>query len=174
MNFILAVSEDGVIGLGSKSMPWKIHEEYAYFLQKVQDKVLVSGRKTWEILKTCPFWKHVYVLTTSSSENSHSVNEKTTFVRDLETIGTPDTTDIWCVGGRTLYEQIETLNPARVYMTTIKQKYDTHHPTIVKLSPSFFETLEKKYKKYILSYKCLFDHKTQQWVDCEFSVYRRI
>lgn len=183
MFFILAVSQDGVIGervAGRHHLPWRIPEEYEYFLQKVTSSKtrLLCGRHTYECIKHEP--NHILdtvgecvVLSRSEEEKK---GENIRFVRTLDavdavdTLDTPDTPDIWCIGGATLYDRIEELRPTRVYLTTIKRDYNTGDSS-VRLSDGFFEYLATHYRKIILTEKCLKDVRNNVWVTCEFAVY---
>lgn len=187
MLFILAVSEDGVIGIGNE-LPWRIPDEYEYFVQKVSNPrtVLLCGRRTFDCLQHEPgqLLQRVggcLVLTTSHIDTGHSTHCIAHLEHAVEFACPPE--HLWCIGGATLYERIQELRPERVYLTMVKRPYlpsslgdgDTSENThnVVKLSDQFFEYLTSHYRKIILSEKCLRDTKNGVWVPCQFTVYIR-
>lgn len=182
MHFILAVSEDGVIGIGNQ-LPWRIPEEYEYFLQKVSSSrtVLLCGRRTYECLKHEPGQLRrkvggCLILTSHSHSHSYQIENNTHCITDLrQAFEFPCPPEhLWCIGGATLYERVDELRPERVYLTIVKRPYlSAERGDIVKLSDQFFEYLSSHYRKIILSEKCLRDEKNHVWVPCEFTVYIR-
>lgn len=180
--FILAVSEDGAIGIDSTRLPWRIDEEYAYFLDKINCRpksILLCGRRTFECIeKTNPELVERCVILSSSSHSYHSCHSNKTLHSMNEVVeflqNCRDNVDetVWCLGGATLYNQIEFLRPSKVYLTRIKKTYD--NDKLVELDPTFFESLEINYRCIILSKKCLLDKKSGEWLDCDFLVYSLI
>lgn len=165
-NFILASSEEGVIGYNGH-LPWNLPEEYQYFLDKIKDAdTIVMGRDTFRALgekpiKDCPH----FILTHSIKSNTNNIH----FIsyNDLLSLDTPN---IWYIGGRSIYESIDTIQPDRVYITKVKVDIPIGDKVIC-LSPSFFDTL---YRDYILTDShdfTILDRDTDEKVDCQFMLW---
>lgn len=179
MNFILALSENGVLGENNSKLPWKIHEELEYFLRKVSHPqyTLVMGRCTFECIQRYQpeLLKQVhstYVLTNSLP--IVAPNSKIYYIRDISDIShiPNDTQNIWCIGGASLYNRIRELCPQRVYLTRIRKSYISNIDSkYVKISSDFEEYLLTAYRETVLTTKRLFDKKSKEWVDCYFLLY---
>ncbi len=96
---IVAVSEDGVIGLNG-AIPWHFKGDLQRFKRLTMGAAVVMGRATWESLpkKPLPGRRNV-VLTTRPLEG---VEHYDSVEKALAAIG--DATDVWFIGGARVYE----------------------------------------------------------------------
>lgn len=166
-NFILASSEEGVIGYNGY-LPWNLPEEYQYFLDKIKDAdAIVMARDTFRALgekpiKDCPH----FILTHSPKSDTNNVH----FISSLDIPNFLNFLNIWHIGGRSIYESIDTIQPDRVYLTKVKLDIPIRDKVIC-LSPSFFESLYRDYSLADSHDSTILDRDTDEKVDCQFMIW---
>lgn len=170
-NFILASSEEGVIGYNGH-LPWNLPEEYQYFLDKIKDAdAIVMARDTFRELGEKPLQNCPHFILT------HFPQPDTNNVHFISCLDVPEFSNIWYIGGRSIYESIDTIKPDRVYITKVKVNIPTVNipigDKVVCLSPSFFNTLYRDYNLIDSSHSTILDRDTDQKVECEFMIWDR-
>lgn len=155
MKFILACSANHIIGIDGK-LPWKIREEYQYFIDKTHGSSIVCGRKTAECFSSFENWRNVYILSHLHPIDMNRFDDS-----------------VWCVGGSSLYNRIAELQPSEVYLTYIDQTYEvTPDQSVAKLSPEFWEEISNHYTKVKEDRRWLLDKNSMCQVQCSFDVYK--
>lgn len=110
---IVAVSQNGVIGVGS-DIPWKISEDMRSFREETSGNAVLMGRKTWESIpeKFRPLpGRENFVATQGHIRRYHSGKNGVTFEHHCDTI--QELVDGWdnrrsklyCMGGAEIYRQ---------------------------------------------------------------------
>lgn len=166
-NFILASSEEGVIGYNGH-LPWNLPEEYQYFLDKIKDAdAIVMARDTFRALgekpiKDCPH----FILT-------HSPKSHTNNVHFISSLDIPNFLNIWYIGGRSIYESIDTIKPDRVYLTKVNVDISPIGDKVSCLSPSFFESLYRDYHLTESSHSTILDRDTDEKIECQFMIWNK-
>jgi dihydrofolate reductase len=123
------------------------------------------GRDTFRALgekpiKDCPH----FILTHSppSNTNIHFIS-----YTDLLSLDIPN---IWYIGGRSIYESIDTIQPDRVYITKVKVDIPIGDKVIC-LSPSFFDSLYRDYTLTDSHDSTILDRDTDEKVHCQFMIW---
>lgn len=171
MIFILACALDGTIGVDGH-LPWNIPDEYAYFLRQTRSKRVLCARKTYECIRSenlLDHFEHIYVLTHRPDDVTPRSNV-TCVKNTIGTIDTIDTKDLWCIGGTSLYNDIDTLRPTEIYLTRVYCS-DECNKNSVKLADSFWHVLRESYTCDAAETKWLWDNGSMQKVECEFLHY---
>jgi dihydrofolate reductase len=166
-NFILASSKEGVIGYNGH-LPWNLPEEYQYFLDNIKDAdAIVMARDTFRALgekpiKDCPH----FILTHSPKSNTNNV----LFISSLSSLNFLSTQNIWYIGGRSIYESIDIIQPDRVYITKVKVDIPMGDKVIC-LSTSFFDSLYRDYTLTDSHESTILDRDTDEKVECQFMIW---
>ena len=151
INIIAAMSRNRVIGINNK-LPWNIPQDLKRFklLTSANNSAIVMGRKTWDSLPIKPLPnRRNYILT---KNNFHTTFPDGLVLKDVDDIINLKKiyTNIWIIGGQTIYEQyINKPYIDKLYLTEIEETYegDTFFPEI----PSYFhKTIQGQSKMYAM------------------------
>jgi dihydrofolate reductase / thymidylate synthase len=164
INFILATSDDNVIGLNNQ-IPWFISEDLKRFKSLTTDNsdldsdsdlnVLIMGFKTFESIGCIPLPNRLNIVLTSRYEQMKNSNNLL-FLSNLSNAIyycelNKSVKNIWIIGGKQLFEAIATIKPDKVYLTRVHKlicnetNTNTDENNIVKLSDDFFSYLKSNY-----------------------------
>ncbi len=116
LNIIAACSENRVIGRAGK-LPWKITEDWNYFLNQTKGGTLIFGRKAFEEFGH-PFPdRQTIVLTRNREWTSKDIIVATSLQEGLDTAQKLEG-EIWISGGQHVYEQAMPMAD-KLYLTLI-------------------------------------------------------
>ena len=166
-NFILASSHEGVIGYNGH-LPWNLPEEYQYFLDNIKDAdAIVMARDTFRALgekpiKDCPH----FILTHFPKPDTKNIR----FISSLSSLNFSPIQNIWYIGGRSIYESIDTIKPDRVYLTKVNVDIPIGDKVSC-LSTSFFESLYRDYHLRESSHSIILDRDTDEKIECQFMIW---
>lgn len=100
---VAAVSENGVIGSGRK-LPWELHKEVERYRERVDDDVVLLGRKTFEMFDDLPGITQL-VLSRDEYDPSHATAvHVSTLTEALETARQQSVSVLYVLGGGSVYE----------------------------------------------------------------------
>ena len=148
LNIIMAVSEDGCIGVNGK-LPWNIPEELRLFKRLTTDSTLIMGRKTFESLPKKLTDREIVVLTKQAdygdgsvlvSDNIHSAVEK------ARGLGKP----IFIAGGVEVYKlacQID--EEMTLIKSTIRRRINDNNSTMIEVNDREYFTRGLVFKNTI-------------------------
>ena len=112
-------------------------------------------------IKDCPH----FILTHSPKSDTNNVQ----FISSLD-LDIPNFLNIWYIGGRSIYESIDTIQPDRLYLTKVKLDIPLGDK-VVCLSPSFFESLYRDYSLTESHDSTILDRDTDEKVECQFMIW---
>lgn len=124
---IVAVSEDGVIGLEG-TIPWHYKGDLQRFKRLTMGAAVIMGRATWDSLpkKPLPGRRNVVI----TSRPIEGVEHYDSIERALAAIG--DGADVWFIGGARIYaEAMKHVDVIDVTYVPVK----VGHPRAVKMPP---------------------------------------
>ena len=127
INFIAALTDDGVIGLDNQ-LPWHLPADLKRFKKLTIGKPVLMGRKTWESIgRPLPDRTNIVVSRDEKFEavgavTARSIGEALAEVNDAE--------DVCIIGGSELYKQLMP-RADRMYLTYVHANVagDTRFPT---------------------------------------------
>lgn len=130
LNFIVAVSENGVIGLHGK-IPWRIPGEQKYFKEVTTPHPIVMGRKTYESIGKSLVGRTNYVLTRDPSYQAPGcvVINRVQTILDLATKH-----EVFVIGGSEVFDLLFP-HVDMIYLTVVHTEYD---------GDTFFPQLDKE------------------------------
>lgn len=102
INAIVAIGESNQIALDNK-LPWHYPEDLKHFKEKVKDKTIILGRKTYESMPKS-FFKTVTPIIISSTLDTdehlaESLDDALAIARDM------DESEVWICGGVSVYKE---------------------------------------------------------------------
>jgi dihydrofolate reductase len=102
INAIVAIGDENQIALDNK-LPWHYPEDLKHFKEKVKDKTIILGRKTYESMPKS-FFKTVtpIIVSTTIDCDEHlaeSLDEALAIARDM------DESEVWICGGVSIYKE---------------------------------------------------------------------
>jgi dihydrofolate reductase len=137
LNFIVAVSENGVIGLDGK-IPWRIPGEQRYFKQVTTPHPIVMGRRTYESIGKPLPGRENYVLTRDQhyqAPGCHVIHSVRT-VLDLST-----EQEVFVIGGSEVFD-ILFPHVDKIYLTVVHKHYDGDVSFSSELDPEKWQLVE--------------------------------
>ncbi len=129
MNIIVAVSENGVIGLNGK-MPWHLPKDLQYFKKMTLQHTVIMGRYTYESIgKPLPNRKNIVLSNTLNHQDGILIaknwNDVFNFIQQDE--------KVFIIGGQQVFHQaLEKKIVQKIYRTFIHHSFegDTFFPEI--------------------------------------------
>ena len=125
VSLIWAMSQNRVIGRNN-ALPWKLPDEYRYFLDRVRGNTVIMGRKTFESighpLRHC---RNIVVSRTTNEFDGAEHTESFVDALHLASVGFEETRskEIFAIGGASIYQ--EALQVAdRLYCTIIESEIE--------------------------------------------------
>lgn len=121
LNVIVACGRGRVIGKNGR-LPWKIKEDWEYFLRVTKTGTLVMGRRCFAEMGSYTRERNVIALSRNPDVDFSGVR-KACSLREALKIAEKDDGDIWICGGRKVYEEALPLAD-RLYLTFIDANFD--------------------------------------------------
>lgn len=121
LTLILAMADDGAIGLGGK-LPWRISEDLKFFKAQTMGHAIIMGRKTWdEVGKPLPGRRNIVVsrdrsLTLEGAEVVGSLDEAIRLARTADA-------DPHVIGGAAIFNEAMPL-ATRIFLTEVHRKVE--------------------------------------------------
>jgi len=124
---IAAMAKNRVIGKGN-GLPWKIPEDFKYFLSMTRGKIVITGRKNLEAMGGLMKNRPTIVVTRQTDlkvPGAHAVvNDPATAIAAARSLARDRGEDeVFILGGGELYRQTMELAD-RIYLTEINQDYE--------------------------------------------------
>ena len=149
LNIIMAVSEDGCIGVNDK-LPWNIPEELRLFKKLTANSTLIMGRKTFESLPKKLTNREIVVLTKQIDYGDGSVFVSNNIHSDVEkarALGKP----IFIAGGAEVYKlacQID--EEMALIKSTIKRRINDSNATLIDINDRDYFTRKLVFKNTVV------------------------
>jgi dihydrofolate reductase len=121
IRMIAACAHNGVMGAGG-TLPWKIAEDWKYFLETTHGDALLMGRRSYEDFTEYAQSRKVVVLSRNPSkkfphaQQAHNLKEGLAMAAELSS-------NIWVCGGREIYQEAMVL-AEELYLTLIDAEYE--------------------------------------------------
>ena len=121
LTLILAMADDGAIGLGGK-LPWRISEDLKFFKAQTMGHAIIMGRKTWdEVGKPLPGRRNIVVTRdpTWKREGAEVVGSLDEAIRLARTTDP----DPHVIGGAAIFDVAMPL-ATRIFLTEVHRKVE--------------------------------------------------
>ena len=124
IGFVAAIGEGRELGLrgGFKGMPWDIPEELAYFHPLTRGHVVITGRRTYEIIGRPLAGRVNIVLTRNPAYDADGVTVAHTLEEASESRTERPDYEIMIIGGGQVFEQALAVAD-RLYLTLVRGRY---------------------------------------------------
>jgi thymidylate synthase/dihydrofolate reductase len=165
MEFVVAISKNGVIGSGPHSLPWSIPEDLQHFKELTEGHIVVMGRNTYESLKS-PLKNRINIVVTSqpaAGDLPENVvyTSMDSMIDNLNTVREkyPDK-KTYVIGGAKLYAGCADYC-SRIHATYIDKVIDVAEPVYFPMPVDF--TIENcGEKRWSENEKCAFQYITYE------------
>ena len=127
IRMIAACARNRVMGAGG-TLPWKIEEDWNYFMQTTKDGVLLMGRKCYEdFTDYAPTRKLVVLSRNQEKIFDHALKAST--LQEAIQLGWTMGKNLWICGGEEIYREAMPL-AEELYLTLIDEDFegDVHFP----------------------------------------------
>jgi len=121
INLIVACSRYRVIGKDGR-LPWKIREDWEYFLEKTKQGILVMGRRCYDEMGKHLLDREVITLSRDPNTTFEHARKAGSLPEALE-LARANGGEIWICGGQGIYEEAMPLAD-RLYLTLIDAEYE--------------------------------------------------
>ena len=121
INLIVACSRNRVIGKDGK-LPWRIREDWEYFLEKTKQGTLIMGRRCYNEMGKHLHDREVIALSRDSNKSFEHARKAGSLPEALE-MARSDDDEVWICGGQAIYEEAMPLAD-RLYLTLIDAEYE--------------------------------------------------
>ena len=121
INLIVACGRDRVIGKAGR-LPWRIREDWEYFLNKTRQGTLIMGRRCYNEMGKHLIDRKVIALSRNPEQSFEHARKADSLPAALESARS-DEGEIWICGGQAIYEEALPLAD-RLYLTLIDAKYE--------------------------------------------------
>ena len=121
LNVIVACGRERVIGKNGR-LPWKIREDWEYFLEVTKTGTLVMGRRCFAEMRPNTRDRNVIALSRNPNVDFPGAR-KASSLQEALGIAEKGDGDIWICGGRKLYEEALPLAD-RLYLTFIDADFE--------------------------------------------------
>lgn len=102
-SLIMAVSENGVIGIGNK-LPFRLSYDLKWFKMNTFDSIVIMGRKTWQSIPKKPLKNRISIVLSRSAD--WSPQENTIFCTSLaQALDISKNKRRFIIGGSEIYRQ---------------------------------------------------------------------
>jgi len=182
INFILAISNDNIIGINN-TIPWSISDDLKRFKSLTTDddfsNVVIMGLKTFESIGYKSLSNRFNIVLTSKFGEMKNKKDLI-YLSNLENALyycelNNNFKNIWIIGGKQLFESIDSIKPNMIYMTKINKSIDinSENMNVTKLSDNFINSLETNYSIQNKSTSLVFDKLSSNEVIIEYIDYVR-
>ena len=121
INLIVACARNRVIGKDGR-LPWRISEDWEYFLEKTRQGTLVMGRRCYDEMGKHLLDRKVVALSRNPTQSFEHARKASSLPEALEMAQSNDG-DVWICGGQAIYEEAMPLAD-RLYLTLIDAEYE--------------------------------------------------
>ena len=121
INLIVACARNRVIGKDGR-LPWRIREDWEYFLEKTKQGTLIMGRRCYDEMGKHLLDRDVIALSRDSNKSFEHARKASSLPEALEMAQSNDG-DVWICGGQAIYEEAMPLAD-RLYLTLIDAEYE--------------------------------------------------
>ena len=121
INIIVACDKNNLIGKNG-TLPWKIKEDWDYFLEKINDGVLIMGRKCYLDFQEQAKSRTVIALSRNPDVNFKYADKAGSLSEALK-MAKSYQKEIWICGGCSIYEEAFPIAD-RLYLTEIDAEYE--------------------------------------------------
>ena len=121
INLIVACARNRVIGKDGR-LPWKIREDWEYFLEKTKQGTLIMGRRCYHEMGKHLLDREVIALSRDPDHSFTNARKASSLPEALELAREKDG-EIWICGGQAIYEEALPLAD-RLYLTLIEAEFD--------------------------------------------------
>ena len=121
INLIVACARNRVIGKDGR-LPWKIREDWEYFLEKTKQGTLVMGRRCYNEMGKHLRDREVIALSRNPEQSFEHARKAGSLPEALQLAEANDGA-VWICGGQAIYEEAMPLAD-RLYLTLIDAEYE--------------------------------------------------
>ena len=144
------------------SIPWKIKEDLQFFKKLTttgsKDQIsnmIIMGYNTFLSINCKPLPHRLNIVITSKYEKQKN-QSNLIFLSSIKNaiyygLILPNINNIWIIGGKQLFEQIDQIKPNNVYISIFNLKLNySDNDNIIKLSDNFYNNIETNYSPNLL------------------------
>ena len=130
ISFIVAKSEDNVIGINNK-LPWHLKDDLQNFKKITMGHHILMGRKTFESIGKGLPGRMSFVISSDPKPNSDNVFWFTSIFRAIKQAERNGESELFIIGGEKIFKYAISLVD-RIYLTEVKGqiKGDTYFPQL--------------------------------------------
>jgi len=121
INLIVACARNRVIGKDGR-LPWRIREDWEYFLEKTKQGTLVMGRRCYNEMGKHLLDREVIALSRNPTQSFEHARKASSLPEALG-LTQADDGDVWICGGQAIYEEAMPLAD-RLYLTLIDADFE--------------------------------------------------
>ena len=121
INLIVACARNRVIGKDGR-LPWRIREDWEYFLEKTKQGTLVMGRLCYNEMGKHLIDREVIALSRNPTQSFEHARKASSLPEALEMAQSNDG-EVWICGGQAIYEEAMPLAD-RLYLTLIDADFE--------------------------------------------------